>query len=158
MKRGAWNKSSDWHLWCFPFPGSTAWEGLSCAQSALQYTHLAADTGVRGWSSPGLAEHLSCHTPHFFFCPLGLSLQEQLSWALGWFFQLTQVRSLYDLALELMPHGFHQRAFPALLYTSWPFSHAPGMLSHCARTRNSARQISPFLLPGNWGQVALNKI
>lgn len=63
----------------------------------------------------------------------------------GDFFQLTEVLSFYDLALDLMPHGFHHGPFEALLSTSRPLGHALGMLSHSSRTPSSAEQLSPLL-------------
>lgn len=55
-----------------------------------------------------------------------------------------------------MPHGSHQGPFEALLYTSYLFGHALGMLSHSSRI--SAQQLSLSLLPINLGQVVLNKV
>lgn len=38
---------------------------VSCV-SFMQCSHLAVNAEARGWSSHGLAEHLSCHTTYFF--------------------------------------------------------------------------------------------
>lgn len=129
---------------------------------ASHTVHLAADIGGRGWGSHGLTENLRCNTAYFF------SSRVVCSWATAgfgltqlwrdWFLQQTEVLSLYDLALDLMPHGSHQGPFEALLYTSYLFGHALGMLLHSPRTHSSAQQLSPSLLPINLGQVVLNKI